>query len=374
MRSSRPKRLQILITGVAILLITALHMLTPLDLIVLHEIYQRLYYIPIIAAASVFGLRWGLLASAFATIAYIPHITLQWQHFHPDYALNQYAEIFLFNIVGGVTGVLGDRNRRARERSDRTAIELQKAYAELRQTFEQLLQAERLAALGELSAAVVHEVRNPLGSIKGAVEIIGDALPSDSSRREFAEIASREVERLDRLVTEFLRFARPPEPATAPANIKEIVQSVASLIEQSAASQNVRINCKFDNDLPLVTVDSEQIKQVLLNLAINSLQVMPDGGSLQFRAARAVETVMIEVEDEGGGIDPAIAARIFDPFFTTKDKGIGLGLSTAYKIATQHGGELSTTNGKQGAIFRLTLPLTQRQAKAAIEFSQQGSL
>lgn len=374
MRSSRPTRLQIIITGVVILLITALHIATPLDLIVLHEIYQRLYYIPIIAAASVFGLRWGLLASAFATIAYIPHITLQWQHFHPDYALNQYAEIFLFNIVGGVTGVLGDRNRRARERSDRTAIELQKAYAELRQTFEQLLQAERLAALGELSAAVVHEVRNPLGSIKGAVEIIGDALPSDSSRREFAEIASREVERLDRLVTEFLRFARPPEPATAPANIKEIVQSVASLIEQSAASQNVRINCKFDNDLPLVTVDSEQIKQVLLNLAINSLQVMPDGGSLQFRAARAVETVMIEVEDEGGGIDPAIAARIFDPFFTTKDKGIGLGLSTAYKIATQHGGELSTTNGKQGAIFRLTLPLTQRQAKAAIEFSQQGSL
>lgn len=359
MRSSRPTTLQISVIGVAILFITALHMLTPLDLIILHEIYQRLYYIPIIAAASLFGLRWGLLASIFASLVYLPHITMQWQHIHPDYALNQYAELILFNVVGGVTGVLGDRNRRARERSERTAVELQKAYAELRQTFEQLLQAERLAALGELSAAVVHEVRNPLGSIKGAVEIIRDALPSDSPRREFAEIASREVDRLDRLVTEFLRFARPPEPATAPADIKEIVQSVASLIEQSGTSQNVRIDCKYANDLPLVTVDSEQIKQVLLNLAINALQVMPDGGDLQFRAARVGETVVIEVEDEGGGIDSAIASRIFDPFFSTKEKGIGLGLSTAYKIAMQHDGKLSASNGARGAIFRLTLPLAQ---------------
>lgn len=362
MRSSRPTALQISIIGVAVLLITALHMVTPLDLIILHEIYQRLYYIPIIAAASLFGVRWGLLASVFASIVYLPHITMQWEHIHPDYALNQYAELILFNVVGGVTGVLGDRNRRARERSERTAAELQRAYAELRQTFEQLLQAERLAALGELSAAVVHEVRNPLGAIKGAVEIIADALPSDSARREFAEIASREVDRLDRLVTEFLRFARPPEPATAPADIKEIVQSVASLIEQSAASQRVQINCKCANDLPLVTVDSEQIKQVLLNLAINSLQVMPEGGQLHFRAARVGETVVIEVEDEGGGIDPAIVSRIFDPFFTTKEKGIGLGLSTAYKIAMQHGGKLEARNGARGAIFGLTLPLVRSRA------------
>jgi len=359
MRSSRPTGSQIFIIAFAVLLITALHMLTPVDLIILHEIYQRLYYIPIIAAASLFGLRWGLLASAFATVAYIPHIALQWQHIHPDYALNQYAELFLFNVVGAVTGILGDRNRRARERSERTAAELQRAYAELRQTFEQLLQAERLAALGELSAAVVHEIRNPLGSIKGAVEIIGDALPSDSARREFAEIASREVDRLDRLVTEFLRFARLPEPTAAMAEINEIVCSVASLIEQTATAQNVRIDCKFATEMPLVIVDSEQIKQVLLNLAINSLQVMPQGGSLQFRTARTGETVVIEVEDEGGGIDPAIAARIFDPFFTTKQKGIGLGLSTAYKIAMQHNGKLSASNGTRGAIFRLTLPLAQ---------------
>ena len=357
MSRTRSFGLQLALIGAAILLVTALHMLTPLDRIVLHQIYQRLYYIPIIAAAFIFGLKGGLSASAFASLAYVPHIALHWQHIHYDYALNQYAEIVLFNVVGVVTGVLGDRGRLARERSARTAGELQKAYTELRQTFEQLLQADRLTSLGELSAAVVHEVRNPLGSIKGAVEIIEDGLPSDSPRREFAEIAKREVDRLDRLVTEFLRFARPPKPSTAPADINEIVRSTAHLITQRAARQNVSVELDLAVELPLVTVDDEQVKQVLLNLVINALQAMPEGGRLTLRTAPAGDAVIIETEDEGGGIDPAIAARIFDPFFTTKEKGIGLGLSVAYKIASQHGGSLKLISGQRGAIFQVLLPI-----------------
>lgn len=361
MSRTRPTGLQLVLLGGAILSVTALHLLTPLDRILLHQIYQRLYYIPIIAAAFFFGLRGGLAASAFASLAYVPHVTLHWQHVQYDYALNQYAEIVLFNVVGVVTGVLGDRGRRERERSGRTAAELQKAYAELRQTFEQLLQADRLSSLGELSAAVVHEVRNPLGAIKGAVEIIEDGLPADSPRREFAEIAKREVERLDRLVKEFLRFARPPQPAAAPAAINEIVQSIAHLIGQRAAMQNVSVRLELATDLPLVTVDDEQIKQVLLNLAINALQAMPAGGRLMLCTAMAGDAVVVETEDEGGGVDPSIAAHIFDPFFTTKEKGIGLGLSIAYKIAAQHHGSLEVGNGSRGAIFRLTIPCHQAE-------------
>lgn len=342
--------------AVAILFVTALHLITPLDRITLHEIYQRLYYIPIIAAAILFGLRGGFGAALFASLAYIPHIWIHWQHRNFDYSLNQYAEIILFNVIGIVTGVLSDRSRRARERTERTAGELQKAYAELRQTFEQLLQAERLTALGELSAAVVHEVRNPLGSIKGAVEIMEDALPPDSPRREFADIAKREVDRLDRLVGEFLRFARPPKPAVAPTNANELVRSVASLIEQRAASQNVRVEIHLASNLPLLIIDAEQIKQVLLNLTINALQAMLNGGRIRLRTCFADDGVAIEVEDEGGGIDPAIASRIFDPFFTTKEKGVGLGLSIANKIVAQHNGSLTVRNGYHGAIFKLLLP------------------
>ena len=303
------------------------------------------------------GLRGGLGASVFVTLAYLPHILGHWQHHNPDYALNQYAEIIIFNLVGITTGTLGDRSRRARTRLERTAAELQNAYGELRSTFEQLLQADRLTSLGELSAAVVHEVRNPLSAIKGAVEIIEDGLPVDSPRREFAEIAKREVERLDRLVKEFLSFARPAKPAAAPADVNEIVRSIAQLIGQRAATQNVSVELNLATDLPLVTVDDEQIKQVLLNLALNALQAMPAQGRLILRTAQAGgDAVVIETEDEGGGVDPAIAARIFDPFFTTREKGIGLGLSVAYKIAAQHGGSLKVLSGGRGAIFRLLLP------------------
>ena len=360
MKGSRHTWLQIIGIGAAILLTTLLHLLTPINHIVLHEIYQRLYYLPIMAAAFIFGLRGGLAAALFASIAYIPHVAMHWQHIHYDYALNQYAEIVLFNVVGGVTGVLGDRSRRARARAERTAAELQKAYAELRQTFEQLLQADRLTSLGELSAAVVHEVRNPLGSIRGAVEIMEDEIAEDSPRREFAEIAKREVDRLNRLIEEFLHFARPARPAIAPADLSEVIRSVATLTEQRAGAQNISVLQELAKDLPPVTLDAEQIKQVLLNLTINAIQTMTKGGRITLRTLRDGESVAVEVEDEGGGVDPAIAARIFDPFFTTKEKGVGLGLSIAYKIAAQHGGTLTVNNGARGAVFRLKLPITER--------------
>lgn len=356
MKDRRSFWIAVALTGASVLFISALHLLTPLDRIVLHQIYQRLYYIPIIAAAFLFGLRGGIFAALFASFAYLPHILLHWQHSNYDYALNQYAEIVLFNVVGAVTGFLGDRSRRARDRTERTALELQRAYAELRGTFDQLLQADRLTSLGELSAAVVHEVRNPLASIKGAVEILEDEIAPDSPRREFAEIAKREVERLDNLISDFLRFARPAPPSTAPADLNEIVRSTATFIGSRADAQSVRVELQLTSNLPLVTIDAEQIKQILLNLSINALQMMPRGGRLIFHTETNEAGVCIEVEDTGGGVSEQDRARIFDPFFTTKEKGAGLGLSIAFRIAHAHGGHLNVRNGSQGAIFNLVLP------------------
>ena len=227
--------------GVSIVLVTVLHFLTPVDQIVWHEIYQRLYYIPIIAAALLFGLRGGLAASLFTTVVYIPHIFLHWQHGHFDYSINQYAEIVIFNLVGGIMGALGDRLKQARTRAERNAEQKRDAYEELQQTFEQLLRAEKLASLGELSAGIVHEVRNPLASIKGAVEILEDELKSDSPRREFAALAKTEIDRLDKLVGEFLRFARPATLSIEPNDLNAIVKSVSSLLENQAAAQQVTI-------------------------------------------------------------------------------------------------------------------------------------
>jgi two-component system, NtrC family, sensor histidine kinase HydH len=338
----------------AIFLISALHFLTPVDSLVLHQIYQRLYYIPIILAALWYGWRGGLGAALLASLSYVPHIALHWQHQNYDYALNQYAEIALFFVIGAVTGWLGDQKRRERERAERINNELQTAYAELRETVASLLQAERLSSLAEIASGVVHEVRNPLGAIKGAVEILEDELAPDSPRREFAHIAKTEVERIDRLVQEFFHFARAKEPNKKPTEINELIRSVRLLIENQADNQKVHISEELAADLPSFSLDAEQIKQVLLNLAINSLQAMPAGGKLVFRTFLANDKLYVETEDTGGGIDKAIKAKIFDPFFTTKDKGLGLGLSVVYKIIKQHDGQIEILDTPLGTKFVLT--------------------
>ena len=285
--------------GVSIVLVTVLHFLTPVDQIVWHEIYQRLYYIPIIAAALLFGLRGGLAASLFTTVVYVPHIFLHWQHGHFDYSINQYAEVVIFNLVGGIMGALGDRLKYARIRAERNAEQRRHAYEELQQTFGQLLQAEKLASLGELSAGIVHEVRNPLASIKGAVEILEDELKTDSPRREFAAVAKTEIDRLDKLVGEFLRFAKPGTLSIEPNDLNAIVESVISLLENQAIAQEVAIEKHLDRNLPDVMADEEQIKQVILNLAINSLQAMPKGGLIVLRTSPSEAGSIFEIEDVG---------------------------------------------------------------------------
>ncbi|HXG86195.1 MAG TPA: ATP-binding protein [Pyrinomonadaceae bacterium] len=337
-----------------ILLVSALHFLTPVDSPLLHQIYQRLYYIPIILASLWFGWRGGLGAAVLASLSYLPHIALHWQHQNYDYALNQYAEIALFFVIGAVTGWLGDQKRRESERAERINNELQSAYAELRQTVGQLLQAERLSSLAEIASGVVHEIRNPLGAIKGAVEILEDELAIDSPRREFALIAKQEVERIDKLVQEFFHFARAKEPQKSLVDINTIIHSVKIIIENQADAQNVKIGEDLDRHLPAISLDPEQIKQVLLNLAINSLQAMPEGGKLIFRSFQTGGNLHVETEDTGGGIDEAVKSKIFDPFFTTKDKGLGLGLSVAYKIISQHNGRIEIFKTSQGTKFVLT--------------------
>lgn len=345
--------ISVLFLGGSILLISALHFLTPIDNLVFHQIYQRLYYIPIILAAFWYGWRGGLGAALFACISYVPHISMHWQHQNYDYALNQYAEIALFFVIGAVTGWLGDQKRREHDRAERINAELQTAYAELRQTFNQLLQAEKLSSLAEIASGVVHEVRNPLGAIKGAVEILEDELAKDSPRREFAQIAKTEVERIDKLVSEFLHFARAPKPNKTPTNVNELVNSVRLLIEKQADEQNVSIIENFAENLSFVALDTEQIKQVLLNLALNALQAMPTGGELSFSTKSFENKVIIEVSDTGTGISEQHLRRIFDPFFSTKEKSFGLGLSIAYKIVAEHDGNIRATNSAQGSTFRL---------------------
>lgn len=340
----------------SIVVITLLHYNTSTQYLLLHEIYQRLYYIPIIYAAYSYGLRGGLAASALSALIYLPHIS---QHFdHRDvYAINQYAEMILFQVVGVVTGLLAGAERRERQRYEQTAVELQHAYDELRSTVDQLLIADRHSSLGRMSASIVHEIRNPLSAILGAAEALESAVPPNHEKAEFLEIIEREAERLNGLATDFLQFARPRSSELLPTSPREIIESVCNLANKQAVKSGVQMDMAVSDALPLVLMDAEQMKQALLNLILNGIDAMPEGGQLTISANQRGDELQIAVQDTGKGIDPAVRDSLFSPFVTTKARGTGLGLAIAHRLVDQHGGCITaddTIDG--GAVFRIRLP------------------
>jgi signal transduction histidine kinase len=233
----------------------------------------------------------------------------------------------------------------------------------LQESFEQLRRAERLSALGELAAGLAHEIRNPLGSFEGALRIVSRPELPEDTREEFRKLALGEVERLKGLVSSFLDFARPPALRPSPTPPLQLLQSVEHLVSENALLARVAVRTEARIDLPEIMVDSQQIKQVLLNLALNAVHAMQEGGNLVLRASVHRGVAVLEVEDEGVGVPEENLEKIFDPFFTTRPDGTGLGLSVAYRIVTQHGGQIrARRNPDRGMTFTVELPLEDAHA------------
>ena len=350
------------VLAAAIAAVALLHYGTPTSHVWIHPLLQRAYYVPVLLAALWFGWRGGLAAAALAGISYIPHIVMAWRS-EPEYTAAQYVEIGMFFVIAALTGTLADHERAQRRRVEETALKLSEVNAQLQNSFEQLRRADRLSALGELSAGLAHEIRNPLGSIEGAVQILGRHDLPENARKEFTDLASREVVRLKGLLTHFLEFARPQSPRIVTCEIDSLLQSVVKLASETANMAKAVLRVEASESLPPVSVDSEQIKQVLLNLVINAVQAMPRGGRVTLRAHREGDWVRVDVEDEGVGIAPEHLERVFDPFFTTRTSGTGLGLSIAYQIVSQHSGHIAVKkNAQRGMTFSVTLPV----ARAAV--------
>jgi len=341
-----------------ILVVSALHYWTSIDYLYLHEIYQRVYYIPILLAAFWYGPLGGVLAALLTSSLYVYHIQAHWAHF-PTYTVNQYAEIILYHIVAVIIGFLSRRERRQRESLESTTKELSRAYEQIQQTFEQLKQADRLAALGQLSAGVAHEIRNPLGSIKGSIEILEAEFPPDHPKREFVDIIKEETVRLNTIVGEFLKFARPASPSMQATSLPELVDSTLTLLKKQAEDSHVRLSVAHDPALPDIHLDPDQIRQVLLNVVLNGIQAMPEGGRIVVRSSyrQSEGTALIEVADTGNGQPPPNLDHLFDPFFTTKPHGTGLGLSISYQLVHNHRGSLNVRKNDQGGLtFAISLP------------------
>ena len=351
----------------AVLTVSVCHYLTPPHYENWHVVYQRLYYLPILFGAFWYGLRGGLVLAVVTSVLYLPHIMLHWGH-EPLYRANQLAEIPLFFVIGIVAGLLIDRSRREREGHRRTAEELARAYRQLQQTFERLRLLDRLSALGALSAGLAHEIRNPLGSITGSIEILESAIPDTDERREFVGILKKEIQRLSSIVSRHLDLVRSGKPERDPHNVGDIVRSVVDLTSQQAAKQGVRISAHVADPLPTVMVDGQQLRQAILNLVINGIQALPDGGELSLTADTAGDRLRIIVEDDGPGLGEEALRRGFEPFYTTKDGGTGLGLSIAFQIADGHGGDLRAENRETGgARFCMEIPVAAAEPDAMLQ-------
>jgi len=360
----RSTPLRIAIISVSILCISLLHYLTPLHLHYLHDIFQRFYYIPIILAALWFGFRGGLSTAVAVSILYTPHILFQWGG-HVAMEMEKYLEIVLYNIVGSITGLLAQREQERSAELQKTAKGLEASYRQLQQQSEhiltveeQLRRAEKLSTLGEMAAVLAHEIRNPLGSIRGTAEILKDDYPAGTPKHEFIEIQIKETERLNKVVEDFLRMARQQPLEMSGCSIVDELATIVKLTENQAKAGNVTVIADFPGSTLQVKADGEKLRQAFLNIMINALQATPAGGTVSVTAARNQHGCEITFSDNGIGVDEQTLERVYEPFFTTKHDGTGLGLSITRKIVEGHGGTIgiSSEQGK-GTKVIVNLPL-----------------
>jgi two-component system, NtrC family, sensor histidine kinase HydH len=330
--------------------------------------YYPIYYIPIITAAVYYGPWSSLLWTFLSAAAYCSYLFPALAEFTLEESdlVELATRLLFFFFVGVVVNRLVIQYRREAERSRATAEALAETNRQLESAQAEARRSERLAALGHMSAGLAHEIRNPLGVIKGSAEMLQQKVEdSNTVARELAEYISSEVNRLSSFVTRFLNFARPEKLALSRSSVTDILDRALDAVRERYPDARVVVMRSYAPDVPEIFVDAELCESVFTNLIQNAYEAMgAAGGDLRVSVFEANEKlrdgVAVQIEDTGPGIAPELREQIFNPFISTKKTGTGLGLSIVSKVIDEHHGSIRIEHSATGgACFVIFLPAQQ---------------
>jgi signal transduction histidine kinase len=328
--------------------------------------YYPIFYLPIVTAAIYFGPLATLGWTALASLAYCSLLIPALEEFEltAEGATDLAIRILFFFIAAILVNRFAVENRRQVERYQALSVTLEETNRQLRRAEAEARRAERLAALGQLSAGLAHEIRNPLGVIRGSAEMLTQKVAGTNPlASELAGYISIEVNRLNSLVARFLDFARPSHLDLQPLQVSAIVDRALDAVRAQMPAAKVQVERRYAGNLPDIRADSQLSEQIFVNLILNAFQAM-DGqpGKLCISIAKEISAgnpgIAVQFEDTGPGVPPDLREQIFNPFFTSKKEGVGLGLAIVAKIVDDHRGWIRLeTETTRGARFRVFLPI-----------------
>jgi len=322
--------------------------------------------IPVVSAATTLGVAGTALFTVLACATYLSFLlAIDWTHYviPPDQVSELCLRLVFLALVGYLTQRLAEATRTEARKAQAVAEQLAEANRSLQEAEAAVRRSERLAALGQLSAGLAHELRNPLGTIKVSSEMLLKNIPKDNAlAAELAGFISTEVDRTNSLVTRFLEFARPLELRLSTAEVGEVIDRAIAQLERNTPPYDLTVYRNYSPDVRPFAFDTELMERVIYNLLLNAAQATPPGGAVTVKTRPVDASVEISVIDRGAGIAPQDIESIFNPFFTTKKEGLGLGLAIVSKIVDLHGGKMAVESDPgKGSVFRVFLPTERRE-------------
>lgn len=327
--------------------------------------YFLILLLPVVSAATYLGVVATLIFTLLACGSYLSFllfVDFSYYVIEPDQIRVLIMRLLFLAVVGNLVNALSAALRVQSANYQQAAEQLAEANRSLSEAEAAVRRADRLAALGQLTAGLAHELRNPLGTMKASAEVLArNVAEGNAVAREMAEFISSEVDRTNSLVTRFLDFARPLKLKLAPADLAEVLDRAIAQVERGVPQYHVTIYKNYSPDLVPFPFDAELMERVFYNLLLNAAQAAPENGVITVKTRKAGGNAEAAVIDRGPGIDPAAVEQIFNPFFTTKPDGVGLGLAIVSKIVDEHGGKIAVESepGK-GSVFRVYLPIQRK--------------